>query len=62
MEAEELRNAIVNMAMFMDEIKMAEHNCDVHENQEACDSVGRLIDGYTRSRDNLYEVLSKCQK
>lgn len=50
------RDAIINMTMFMDEIKMAEHNCDVHEDQEACSSLDRLMTAYNNARQRLTEV------
>lgn len=62
MDAEGLRNAIVETGMVMDEAAMNIHNCDKHADQRACARVSSDADNFLRSREKLYEVLSKCQK
>jgi hypothetical protein len=56
---EDVRNAIIDIAIALDEISTLEHMCNVHRDSTSCikEKQGRHLEKYGKAWNRLLEVL-----
>lgn len=55
---EDVRQAIIETALALDELSMFGHMCKEHGDAIACKQQQKAMDDYTKARARLLEVLS----